>query len=301
MDFLIGLWNGASSDDTPPTIGNPTTSINGNLLRIQLPVTDSSGVYKAFLTYTAVNNQATTGTWQSIEKAGTCTSGQQISSLDVPLPSTGEVDYFIQVMDCAGNVSVKMDNGQYYKVYTVSSLAAQDGWILESSETSNKGGMLNSTATACNIGDDAANKQYLCILHFDTSGLPDNAVITSVTLKIMKQGLVGTNPFTTHGPLLVDVRKPFFGATAGLALNDFGAAAGKPAAATFSATPANNWYSAVFGNPAYPFINLTGTTQFRLRFTKDDNNDHGADYMSFFSGNVAAASRPTLVIEYYVP
>ena len=49
-------------------------------------------------------------------------------------------------------------------------------------------------------------------------------------------------------------------------------------------------------------INLTGTTQFRLYFTKDDNDDNGADYMKFFSGNYATATaRPTLIIEYYVP
>ena len=49
-------------------------------------------------------------------------------------------------------------------------------------------------------------------------------------------------------------------------------------------------------------MNKTGTTQFRLRFLTDDNNDNAADYMKFFSGNYATASaRPTLIIEYYVP
>jgi hypothetical protein len=53
---------------------------------------------------------------------------------------------------------------------------------------------------------------------------------------------------------------------------------------------------------SFPNINLTGTTQFRLRFQKDDNDDLGADYMKFFSGNYATASaRPTLIIEYTVP
>ena len=54
------------------------------------------------------------------------------------------------------------------------------------------------------------------------------------------------------------------------------------------------WYSAILNS-------LGGTTQFRLRFTLDDNNDHAADYMKFFSGNAAAINRPMLVIEYYVP
>jgi hypothetical protein len=301
INYLVSLWNGVSNDNVPPALENPTTSMNGNLLHLQLPVTDTSGVNQVYLTYTFVNNSASNGSWQSIQKTGICTSGRQIYNLDLPLPVTGEVDYFIQVMDCAGNVAVKMNSGKYYQVNTLGSLAAQDGWILESKENSSLGGTMNSIATTFNLGDNAANKQYLGLLHFDTSSLPDNAVITSAMLKIMKQGLVGTNPFSTHGALLVDIRKPFFGTTAALAIADFQSLASKPAAATFSATPVANWYSATFGSTAYPFINLTGTTQLRLRFTKDDNNDLGADYLSFFSGNAAVANRPTLIVQYYVP
>jgi hypothetical protein len=183
---------------------------------------------------------------------------------------------------------------------TFVSSAAQDGWILESSETSNKGGTLNAKATTFNLGDDAANRQYRGMLHFNVS-LPAGAVITSVTLKIKKSGVVGTNPFNTHGPLLVDIGKPSFGTSAALALGDFQAAAGSSAAASFGKTPAGAWYSAVLNSAAMAFINPAGTIQFRLRFTKDDNNDHGADYMMFFSGNAPAASRPQLVIQYTVP
>ena len=301
MNYLVSLWNGALGDVTPPTVENPVASVNGNFLHLQLPVTDTSGVNQVYLTYTFVNNNAPNGSWQSIQKAGTCIAGRQIYNLDLPLPVTGEVDYFIQVMDCAGNVAVKMNSGKYYQVNTLGSLAAQDGWILESAENSSIGGTMNSTAATFNLGDDDANKQYLGMLHFDTSSLPDNAVITSVMLKIMKQGLVGTNPFSTHGGLLVDIRKPFFGTTTALAIADFQSLASKPAVATFSATPIGSWYSATLGSAAYPFINLTGTTQLRLRFAKDDNNDLGADYLSFFSGNATAANRPSLIVQYYIP
>ncbi len=83
---------------------------------------------------------------------------------------------------------------------------------------------------------------------------------------------------------------------------DFQAAPGRPNVGTFSAVPVSNWYTAVLLSTAYPFINKTGTTQFRLRFLTDDNNDNAADYMKFFSGNYAiAAARPTLIITYYIP
>jgi predicted outer membrane repeat protein len=184
---------------------------------------------------------------------------------------------------------------------TLNSVAANDGWILESNENSNGGGTRNATAGTLRLGDSGANKQYLGILHFDTSSLPDNAIITSVTLRIRKQDITGTDPFTTHGNLLLDIQKPYFGTTAGLLVNDFQAASGGVAVSTFSPTPVDNWYGATISGDGYVYLNLNGTTQFRLRFTLDDNNDRGADFVKFFSGNGNAANRPQLIIQYYVP
>ena len=39
----------------------------------------------------------------------------------------------------------------------------------------------------------------------------------------------------------------------------------------------------------------------RLRFKLDDNNNTVANYLSLYSGNAPAASRPQLIIEYYLP
>jgi len=182
------------------------------------------------------------------------------------------------------------------------STGSQDGWVLESSETSSTGGTMNATATTFVLGDNAQDKQYRAILSFGTSGLPDDAVITKVTLKIKKQGLVGTDPFTTHGNIKVDVRKGAFGGNNALQLADFQAAASKNAAGTIKNTPSSGWYPVTFNSSAFTYINLVGVTQFRLRFAIDDNNDNGADYLKFYSGNYSSASlRPLLVIEYYVP
>jgi comEA protein len=185
-------------------------------------------------------------------------------------------------------------------ILTLKSVAANDGWVLESTETSGNGGTLNSTATNFSLGDAAANKQYRAILHFDTSFLPDTAVITSATLKIKQQGVIGTNPFILLGDLKASVRKPAFGA-ATLTLSDFKSAAGKNNVVTFSNTPVSNWYSALVNNTGRVYINRTSTTQFRLAFTTDDDNDNGADLIKFYSGDAAAANRPQLVIQYYVP
>ena len=182
------------------------------------------------------------------------------------------------------------------------SIGSQDGWILESTETSNVGGTLDRIGTTIYIGDGAQDKQYRAILSFNTAALPDNAIISRVLLKIRRQGFVGTNPFTILGALRADIRRPFFGTSIALQISDFQAGASKANIGTFADTPVNYWYSALIGSMGYPYVDKAGTTQFRLRFVTDDNNDNGADLVKFFSGNYAtAAARPTLVITYTLP
>ena len=161
---------------------------------------------------------------------------------------------------------------------------------------------MNSTATVFRLGDDAADKQYRTILSFDTGQLPNNAVITKATIKIKLQSVVGTDPFTTHGALFIDIHTGSFSGNPALDLGDFKVAASMNSAGTIPNTPVSNWYSKNLSGTAITYINKTGRTQFRLRFQYGDNDDLGADYLKFYSGDHAnAAVRPTLVIEYYVP
>ncbi|MEW5827372.1 MAG: DNRLRE domain-containing protein [Chloroflexota bacterium] len=183
------------------------------------------------------------------------------------------------------------------------STGAYDGWVRESAETSNKGGSLNATNTTFVLGDDAANKQYRSILSFNTSSLPDNAVITRITFKVKKQGILGGgNPVTASQGFMVDVKKGVFGASA-LQLTDFQALAGK-SYGPFKPTPVNGWYSFNLTN-AKAYVNKLasngGLTQIRLRFKLDDNNNGVANFLSLYSGNAPLTSRPLLIVEYYVP
>lgn len=181
------------------------------------------------------------------------------------------------------------------------SVARRDGWVLESAENSDKGGRHEAQATTFRVGDNWANKQYVAVLDFNTSGLPNRAVVTNVTLKIGRQEAVGTDPFGTHGPLLVDVQRGHFGNSRSLLNHDFQADAGAAAVATFDDTPDGIWYSATVDAAGLSQINRKGATQFRLRFTADDNNNSLGDYVKFYSGNAAAAKRPRLIVDYYVP
>jgi len=201
----------------------------------------------------------------------------------------------------AGTRTVTVNYLQENQTKLFRSQAAYDGYILESSEFSNKGGLIDPTNTIFVVGDSSTDKQYRSILSFNTAGLPDNAVITKVTLKLRRQGVVGSNPFFTHGNLLVDIRIGRFGSSAALQSSDFQAVASRNNIGVIPKTPLSGWYIKEWTSGIFPYINKVGLTQLRLRFTKDDNDDLGADYMSFFSADASLSSRPQLIIEYSVP
>ena len=194
--------------------------------------------------------------------------------------------------------SYTWDSGFIAKVFRSKGL--QDGWILESGENTNKGGSLNETSKRLYIGDNSLNKQYRSILSFNTAILPDTAQIIGGSLQMKRSKIVGTDPFSTHGDLVADMKVPYFSTSASLQLSDFRAGADVFKAATFGG-PVSRWYRADLVASAYGAVNLSGTTQFRVRFMLDDDNDATADFIKFFSGNAALTVRPKLIIYYYVP
>ena len=70
----------------------------------------------------------------------------------------------------------------------------------------------------------------------------------------------------------------------------------------FVKTPALGWHRAPLQAASYPLVNLTGTTQLRLRLATDDNYDGVADYLSFYTGDTPTITdRPGRIVTYYVP
>jgi PKD repeat protein len=234
------------------------------------------------------------------------TPGFYSVSLQVVKATTGRMNTvtkpnYIQVTN-PGESTITPTSTSVYSLQTFGSLAAQDGWVLESSQTSGRGGSFNAGGMNIPVGDDAQNRQYRGLLSFNTAGLPDNAVIVSANLKLKKQGLVGTDPFTTHGKLALDIRKPYFGSYASLEAGDFQAAAGLAPAGVVGSSPIAGYYLSNFPNTALAYVNKSGLTQLRLHFQLEDNHDLGADYLVFFSANVTnSAYRPVLEIKYSLP
>ena len=180
----------------------------------------------------------------------------------------------------------------------------QDGWVLESGENTNAGGSLtsnNSTSSALRVGDNNQDRQYKTVVSFDTSPIPDGATIVSVTLRLLRGSVTGTNPFTTHGSCWVDVQNGsgFSGSTT-LQNGDWQAAATALQAASLSNAAANGvWSTGNLNAAGIAALNKTGTTQLRVYFNLGDNDDTGNDYLGYYSGeNGTAANRPQLVVTY---
>ena len=317
VSALFGSPVNVIVDTTPPTVSsitlvNPSTTAKTT---VQFLVTFSEAVTGiATADFTLVKTGSITGqSVTSVSGSGTTRTvtvktGSGDGTLKLRIPNTATIS------DMHGNAlsALPFTSVQAYtvkKTLTYTSASLLDGWMLESTETSNVGGTLNTADTTFLLGDAAADKQYRSILSFDTTTIPDNATIKSITLKIKRPAtgyLIGNNnPFTWGLGLKADLCKFFFGTTSALQLNDFNYNQTTNCtllAATFGSTPTANWYSANVLSTAFAKVNKTGLTQFRLRFALDDNDDKQADYLKFYSGNTTtAADRPQLVITYSVP
>jgi alpha-tubulin suppressor-like RCC1 family protein len=172
-----------------------------------------------------------------------------------------------------------------------------DGTILETAENSNVGGTVNSSGSSLFVGDDNSDRQYRSIVSFNTSILPDTAIIHNATFGLFWAGAVGTDPYWSLR--VFDIRRGVFGASASLQADDFQAPASLSAIGPLFI---NETYSdGLLSDAAFPYFNLTGNTQFRVRYEEDDNDNKSADYVMLYSGEAQTQYRPLLTVYYFVP
>ena len=184
---------------------------------------------------------------------------------------------------------------------TFYSTATEDGYVIESSETSNVGGSKSNTSvsnSALRAGDNMNDCQTKVIVSFDTSSIPDDAFIASVVLRL-KCGVYSDEAFSTFGPCYVDIKagSGFYNNTA-LEKQDFEATADATQVAVMSDPVATGNWSAGELASGLSYVNKTGKTQLRVYFPLDDNDDANGDYFGAYSGEAAAGDRPELVVIY---
>ncbi|MEM7117529.1 MAG: hypothetical protein AAF614_34165 [Chloroflexota bacterium] len=153
---------------------------------------------------------------------------------------------------------------------------ALDGWTTGTSMGTN----------GIYVGDDGT-AVYHGLVTFDTSSLPDRAVVTNASLYLLRGGASGANPFNNGDPT-VDVATGSFGA-APIELSDVTAV---PTAAdvgcVHGSAAANNYAVRVdLVEGGRNAINNDGTTQFRLAYpTANPNPNH----VAFSDGDAVLAA-----------
>ncbi len=137
---------------------------------------------------------------------------------------------------------------------------------------------------AIRIGDTGSDLYY-GIVSFDTSTLPDNAVITSASLYLLRDSATGTNPFVSGnlGTPRLDVARGSFGAP-DLEASDATASADAEGAGCFVGSARDEFYAIRLDltPDGLAAINSQGLTQMRLSFPTVDS---GEDLVAFKDGD----------------
>ncbi len=220
-----------------------------------------------------------------------------------PIPY-GENELTVTVTDQAGNqdscsftVTVVPDPKDPFRGYSDPVL---DGWVREPDLVNMVEGPINTKASTFDVGDDSANWGRRSILSFDTSSIPDDATITAARIRLTRSTVSGTP--TVLGSLMLDMGSGLIGAGAAVEPTDYdlAAAAFTDVASSFP-YPAANSYTTFAELGAYyaAGISKTGLTQFRVRFNSESDDDNGADFISFYSGEAGTTVRPELIVEFY--
>lgn len=188
------------------------------------------------------------------------------------------------------------------------STAAEDGHVIESTETSSVGGTVDALGTpnpfsfiySLRAGDWTNDEQVKGFLSFDTSALPDGATILWARVRLRRNSVSGVDPFTTHGNLYASMRTGAFNGNAALESSDWQAAATAGNVSLFSQPFSDGAYSyATLNSAGLAAINKTGLSQFKLGFFIFDDDDLTRDTINFAAGESSTAShKPTLEIAY---
>jgi hypothetical protein len=158
----------------------------------------------------------------------------------------------------------------------------------------------NFGASGIRVGDNGTFP-IAGILSFDTSDIPDGAVVTGTALYLTRNSLTGTNPFTSGalGTPQVDVIRGSFGAPA-IEPTDATAPADAADAGTVVGSVKSNGYAlrVDLGPAGLAAVNDAGLTQLRLRFPAVSTG--ATDYVVFRDGESVPppATEPSTLAEY---
>jgi exo-beta-1,3-glucanase (GH17 family) len=161
---------------------------------------------------------------------------------------------------------------------------------------------LDATGTTFLVGKGLEGRQYSASLSFNTSGLQDGAVVTSIKLKVRSAGVAGRDPLNNRQNLTVDIcRPPTLKTGRTQAVNARVSVNCNEGVGILVRNPNSGWYTVDFQPAALQSINLSGSTQFRLRMSEPASQDASRAYIKFYSGEAADPNSPVLMVKYSLP
>ena len=184
-----------------------------------------------------------------------------------------------------------------YRLFTAGN--SSDFWVQECSGIRGERCLINTDETSLVVGKGLGGKQYRSILAFDTSGLPEQATITSVKLKLKMTGITGFNFANHQNKLVLDLctsrgqeaaRHLTIELSNGLAcIDDVG---------NFEENSNDGWYTVDLHQDAIHSFDLRGITRFRLRISNVENMRTERVYTLFDRGVSDPSNGPVLLVRY---
>ncbi|MDJ0841666.1 MAG: PHB depolymerase family esterase [Acidobacteriota bacterium] len=296
-DLSIGTPDGAS-DTTPPTT-NITSPANNATVDGTIDITAS-----------ASDNDAVAKVEFYVDGnlIGVDTSSPYSVSWDTTSVPDGDYQLLARACDDAGNVgsdndtTVTVDNsgggggggggGGTPTSVTFNNSDSNDGYVKATSSGGSpavgSGFMESYYGLALGRGTDG--KFNRTVLSFDTSSLPDSAVISRAYITVTRNSSSGDPWASPSGnELVIDVKTGCIGGCT-IATSDWAASMDASAVAKLVKWTSGSQTSTDFSAAGLNAINLTGTTQLKLRFT---SNQTATNYIFIDNGSSA-----TLTVEY---
>jgi hypothetical protein len=103
--MVLDEYYSASPDRDAPMIEFVTAQTAGGTTTLQVRAGDPSGLSRVVVAYT--DHQ---GAWESVDLTRNAASGAWQGTI----PTSGNVSFFVQAVDAAGNVAIDDNNGWYY-------------------------------------------------------------------------------------------------------------------------------------------------------------------------------------------
>lgn len=261
QEVFFGLVGAVGGDHTPPSAqltSPPAGATVSGSVALAATASDDTGVARVeFLIDGAQVGSDPSAPYEVTWDSATVTDGAHLVTA--------------RAVDTSGNVATSertltTSNGTTGTTVSFAGIAAEDGYV---KAFSGGGSPAVGTISALAVGRGTDGKLNRTILSFDTSSLPDGAIVVAATVTVTYasgSGSPWSNP--AGNTMVVDVRRGTFGA-AGTEISDWAAVADAPAAATLSAFTSGTRSSSDFSAAGLGAINPAGRTQLRLRFDQD--------------------------------